>query len=176
LAQPPAATPQAERTPARPGGAMIEVETDLMVARISTEGGDLRYVQFKKHRDTLDKKKDFVLLEVSPERTYVAQSGLIGNGLPNHRTTYAASSGNQQLADGQDALEVRLTAPGAGGVEVAKIYRFHRGSYLVEVSFELTNKAAAPLQPYAYFQLVRDSRPLAGDSAMLPTFTGMAVY
>src|SRR5262245_5612635 len=176
LAQPPAATPQGERAPARPGGALIEVETDLLVARISTEGGDLRYVQFKKHRDTQDKKKDFVLLEVSPERTYIAQSGLIGNGLPNHRTTYATSSGNQQLADGQDALEVRLTAPAVGGVEVAKVYRFQRGSYLVDVSFELANKGAAAVQPYAYFQLVRDSKPLPGDSAMLPTFTGFAVY
>jgi YidC/Oxa1 family membrane protein insertase len=46
----------------------------------------------------------------------------------------------------------------------------------VEVSFEVTNRGAAPLQPYAYFQLVRDGKPPAGDSAMLPTFTGVAVY
>jgi YidC/Oxa1 family membrane protein insertase len=177
LAPPPAAVaPTPERTRAAQGGAMIEVETDLLVARISSEGGDLRYVQFKKHRDTLDKKKDFVLLEVSPERTYIAQSGLIGDGLPNHRATYTAAPRNRQLADGQDTLDVRLAAPAGGGVEVVKTYRFRRNSYLVEVSFEMTNKGSAPLQPYAYFQLVRDGNPPAGDSAMLPTFTGIAVY
>ena len=32
------------------------------------------------------------------------------------------------------------------------------------------------IQPYAYSQLVRDAKPPAGDSAMVPTFTGMAVY
>jgi YidC/Oxa1 family membrane protein insertase len=174
LAAPPGATPQ-RAAPARTG-VMIEVETDLLVARISSEGGDLRYVQFKKHRDTLDKKKNFVLLEVSPERTYIAQSGLIGNGLPNHRTAYTAPPATYKLADGQDSLEVRLNAPGTGGVEVTKIYRFQRNSYLVDVSFEIANKGPAPVQPHAYFQLVRDGNPPPGDSAMLPTFTGMAVY
>ncbi len=177
LAPPPAAAqPQPQRAGPAQGSAMIEVETDLLVARISNEGGDLRYVRFKKHRDTLDRKKDFVLLEVSPERTYVAQSGLIGDGLPNHRTLYAASASRHELAEGQDAVEVRLTAPAASGAQVVKTYRFHRNSYLVDVGFELVNKGGKPLQPYAYFQLVRDGNPPAGDSAMLPTFTGIAVY
>jgi YidC/Oxa1 family membrane protein insertase len=176
LALPQTALPQQERGAPAPTGTMIQVETDLFVARISTDGGDLRYVQFKKHRDVLDKKKDFVLLEVSPERTYIAQSGLIGSGLPNHRTLYSASANSYQLAEGQDAVEVRLTAPASAGAQVAKTYRFRRGSYLVDVSFEIANQGGSPLQPYAYFQLVRDGKPPAGDSAMLPTFTGVAVY
>jgi YidC/Oxa1 family membrane protein insertase len=171
---PPAAQPQ--RAAPVQAGATIEVETDLLVARISNEGGDLRYVRFKKHRDTLDRKKDFVLLEVSAERTYVAQSGLIGDGLPNHRTQYAALANRYELAEGQDMVEVRLTAPAASGAQIVKAYRFRRNSYLVDVGFEIVNKGAKPLQPYAYFQLVRDGNPPAGDSAMLPTFTGIAVY
>jgi YidC/Oxa1 family membrane protein insertase len=173
---PAAATPQPQRAAPAQTGAMIEVETDLLVARISSEGGDLRYVRFKKHRDTLDKKKDFVLLEVSPERTYVAQSGLIGDGLPNHRTLYATSANRYELSEGQEAVEVRLTAPAASGAQVVKTYRFRRNSYLVDVGFEIVNKGGKPLEPYAYFQLVRDGNPPAGGSAMLPTFTGIAVY
>jgi YidC/Oxa1 family membrane protein insertase len=173
---PPSPAAQPQRAAPVQAGAMIEVETDLLVARISHEGGDLRYVRFKKHRDTLDKKKDFVLLEVSPERTYVAQSGLIGDSLPNHRTLYATSADRHELAEGQDTVEVRLTAPAAGGAQVVKTYRFRRNSYLVDVGFEIVNKGAKPVQPYAYFQLVRDGNPPAGDSAMLPTFTGIAVY
>ncbi len=152
------------------------VETDLFIARIGTRGGDLRHLQFKKHRDTLDKTKDFVLFDNSPERTYIAQSGLIGAGLPNHHTMFKAPGASFQLADGQDRLEVRLTAPAADGVEVSKIYRFERGSYLIDVGYEIANKTAAAIQPYAYFQLVRDGKPPAGDSAMLPTFTGVALY
>jgi len=175
LAVPQAAVPQQERRVAE-AGATIQVETDLFIAQISTQGGDLRRLQFKQHRDTLDKSKDFVLFETSSERTYVAQSGLIGNGLPNHQTAYQTSGNSYQLADGQDSVEVRLTAPAGEGVQVNKVYRFRRASYLIDVGFEIVNKRAAAVQPYAYFQIVRDAKPPAGDSAMLPTFTGMAVY
>ncbi|MGH8679624.1 MAG: membrane protein insertase YidC, partial [Burkholderiales bacterium] len=175
LAPPQASVPQQQRR-AEESGSTLQVETDLFIAQIGTLGGDLRRLQFKKHRDTLDKSKDFVLFEVSSERTYVAQSGLIGNGLPTHRTAYAAAGKSLHLADGQDSLEVRLTAPAADGVQVDKIYRFRRGSYLIDVGFEIANKGAAAVQPYAYFQIVRDGKPPAGDSAMLPTFTGVAVY
>jgi YidC/Oxa1 family membrane protein insertase len=155
---------------------VLKAETDLVVAQISTRGGDLRHLEFKKHRDTLDQNKDFVLFDSSPERTYVAQSGLIGASLPNHHTMFKASGKNYQLAEGQDRLEVRLTAPVADGVEVAKIYGFHRGSYLIDVTYEIANKSAAAIQPFAYFQMVRDGKAPAGGSAMLPTFTGVALY
>jgi len=175
LAPPQAAVPQQEGR-AADAGATIQVETDLFIAQVSTQGGDLRRLQFKKHRDILDRNRDFVLLELSPERTYIAQSGLIGGGLPNHRTLFQATGSSYQLADGQDSLEVRLGAPAVDGVQVSKTYRFRRGSYLIDVEFEVVNRGAAALQPYAYFQIARDGKPPAGDSAMMPTFTGVAVY
>jgi len=175
FAQPPVAVPQHDgRAPE--AGVTIRVETDLLIAQVGTLGGDLRRLQFKKHRDILDRTKDFVLFELSPERTYVAQSGLIGGGLPNHRTAYQAAGTSYQLADGQDSLEVRLSAPAVDGVQVNKIYRFRRGSYLIDVGFEVVNQGGAALQPYAYFQIARDGKPPAGDSAMMPTFTGVAIY
>jgi YidC/Oxa1 family membrane protein insertase len=62
------------------------------------------------------------------------------------------------------------------GARITKIYGFHRGSYVIDVSFEIENKSAAPIQADGYFQLVRDGTPPVGDSAMLPTYTGIAVY
>jgi YidC/Oxa1 family membrane protein insertase len=175
LTSPQGAVPQQAQR-ALEKGTTIQVETDLFVAQVSTQGGDLRRLQFKNHRDTLDKRKDFVLFETSAERTYVAQSGLIGGGLPTHQTAYTAAATGYQLADGQDALEVRLTAPVTEGVRVEKVYRFRRGSYLIDVAFEIANQGTTTIQPYAYFQIVRDGKPPAGDSAMMPTFTGVAVY
>jgi len=157
-------------------GATIRVETDVLIADISSYGGDLRRLEFKNHRDTLDRSKNFVLFETGAARTYIAQAGLIGSGLPNHRTLYAATADQYRLGDGQGELEVRLTAPTAEGAQVNKSYRFRRGSYLIDVGFEIVNGGAAAIQPYAYFQLVRDETPPAGDSAMLPTFTGVALY
>ncbi len=157
-------------------GERVRVQTDMFIAEIDTAGGDLRHLELLGQRDTRDKKKNFVLLELQPERTYIAQSGLIGKDLPNHRTLYTAGERDVKLAPGAAGVAVRLTAVTASGVNVTKIYGFHRDSYVIDVSYEIENKSAAPVQADSYFQLVRDGKPPVGDSAMLPTYTGIAVY
>ena len=177
--QPLAAAPVAS-PPAASGallkGDTVRVETDVFVAAIDTAGGDLRQLELLAHRDTLDQKKNLVLLQQQPDHIYVAQAGLIGNGLPNHRTLYTTSARDVKLAAGADRVSVRLSAPATDGVKVSKVYTFQRGSYVIDVGFEIDNKSAATVQPDAYFQLVRDGRSPDGDSVMLPTYTGMAVY
>jgi YidC/Oxa1 family membrane protein insertase len=44
-------------------GVTIRVETDVLSADISSYGGDVRRLEFKNHRDTLDRSKNFVLFE-----------------------------------------------------------------------------------------------------------------
>ncbi|MBI4194478.1 MAG: membrane protein insertase YidC [Betaproteobacteria bacterium] len=165
-----------EGSAALAAGDTVTVETDLLKAQISSVGGDLRQLEFKRHRDTEDKTKPFVLFQNRADHVYVAQSGLIGNAFPNHRTTYNARAGGYRLADGATVLEVQFEAQEADGVKVTKLYRFHRGSYLIDVSYEIRNGSAAPVRPFGYFQLLRDSKPPVGDSAMLPTYTGAAIY
>ncbi len=167
-ATPPAAVAATEQ------GRVIKVETDLYRAQISTTGGDLVRLELLKHDGTLDREKRFVLFARSGEQVYMAQSGLIGNNLPNHQTPYTAAVAEYRLADGTTALEVRLEATGTA--KSAKTYRFHRGSYVIDVAHELTNTGDQPIEPFAYFQLVRDAKPPEGDSAMVPTYTGVAVY
>lgn len=156
-------------------GETVRVETDLFVADINTSGGDLRQLELLAHRDTVDRKKNFLLLQEA-EHTYIAQAGLIGGGLPNHRTKFIASTSAVKLADDAQSVSVRLTAPEADGLKVTKVYTFHRARYEIDVSFEVENKSGRAVSPDAYFQLVRDDKPPEGDSAMLPTFTGIAVY
>ncbi len=47
-----------------------------------------------RHKATEDKTKNFVLMEISKDLTYVAQTGLIGEGLPNHKTEFRLEPGN----------------------------------------------------------------------------------
>lgn len=152
----------------------VKIETDLFLAEISTIGGDLTSLRLKKHGGTLDSKKNFILFTQGPDHTYIAQSGLLGQGLPNHQSTYRADSGEYRLADGAATLEVRLDAE--GDLKSSKVYRFNRNSYSIDVTHELTNTGAAPLEVFGYFQLVRDAKPPEGDSAMVPTYTGPALY
>ena len=155
-------------------GQIIKVETDLYHAEISTSGGDLVSLELRKHGGTLDRKKNFILFARSSDHVYIAQSGLIGNNLPNHQSSYTAQAAEYRLADTASILEIRLEA--AGGAKAAKTYRFHRNSYVIDVAHEVTNTGAAPVEAFAYFQLVRDSKAPDGDSAMMPTYTGAAVY
>ncbi|SOD40269.1 membrane protein insertase YidC [Nitrosovibrio sp. Nv4] len=157
-------------------GEKIVVKTDMVVAEIDTAGGDLRRLELLYHPDKEDKSKPFALLENQPDHVYVAQSGLIGENLPTHKTRYTAEPGTYSLEAGQEKIELRLAAPATDGVRVNKVYTFHRGSYLIDVSFEVTNDTAAPINPFSYFQMLRDSQPPAGSFFMIPTYTGAALF
>jgi len=160
-------------------GEKILVKTDTVMAEIDTAGGDLRRLELLQHPDKEDKSKPYALLQNEAGRAYIAQSGLIGEGLPSHKTQYTAVGALQyQLAPGQDKIEVRLLAPETAGtnVRVSKIYTFHRGSYVVDVGFEITNQGTTAIQPFSYFQMLRDSKPVSGSIFMVQSYTGAAVY
>ncbi|MDO8414009.1 MAG: membrane protein insertase YidC [Gallionellaceae bacterium] len=157
-------------------GQKITVKTDWLVAEISTAGGDLRRLEFLQHHDAKDKNKPFVLLQEQAAHTYIAQTGLLGAGLPTHNSLFTASASEYQLAQGKDTVEVRLLATDITTAKVSKVYVFHRGSYVIDVGYEIENNGADALNPAAYFQLVRDKTPPEGDSKLVPTYTGPAIY
>ena len=159
-----------------PTGEKVAVRTDLVRAEIDTAGGDLRRLELLHHPDKEDKSKPFALLQSEQGHIYVAQSGLIGDELPTHKTRYTADSESYELSAGQDKVEVRLVAPESDGVRVTKVYTFHRGSYVIDVSFEVANGSAEAIQPFSYFQMLRDSQPPVGSVFMIPTYTGAALY
>ena len=160
-------------------GQRIKVTTDLFTAEIDTTGGDLRHLSLNKHRAADSKNGSFVLMDdAQKSMTYVAQTGLIGAGLPNHKSLFTSTATNYTLADGAASQQIRLSWQGEGdaqGVTVDKTYTFYRGSYLIDVTYEITNGSAAPVTSSVYYQIVHDSKSNQG-SAMMPTFTGGAFY
>ncbi len=154
----------------------VTITTDVVKATISAQGGDVIGLELLQHKSAEDTNKNFVLFDNGQQHLYVAQSGLLGAGLPNHKTIYALVSGSTELAAGQDKLEVRLQAPTVDGVTVTKVLVFKRGQYVVESHFEINNTSDKPVVGEAYFQLTRDGKPLTTDSMMLGTFTGPAIY
>ncbi len=152
----------------------LRVSTDTIRAEIDTQGGDIDYLELLQQKDARDETKNFVLF--GPDHRYAAQSGLIGAGLPNHRTPFRALTKELALAPGQDKLEVRLEASTPQGVKVTKILTFHRASYRVDVAEEITNGTSATLATDAYFQFSRDGKSAGGDPYMTQTYTGAAVY
>jgi YidC/Oxa1 family membrane protein insertase len=175
------AAPAASAAAAVPGAAQgpapsekVQIQTDLLVVELDTVGATLSRLELRKHKDVKDPAKNFVFL--GPEHDYSAQSGLIGEGMPNHRTAWRALEGERALAPGADRLQVRFVADGPSGVRVEKIYTFHRDSYLIDVAFELKNAGATPVAAYAYYQVVRDGRAPVHESAMMYVYTGPVYY
>jgi YidC/Oxa1 family membrane protein insertase len=152
----------------------VTIKTDLFSANISALGGDIVELDLDRYKAIDDKTKNFSLF--GAKHQFVAQSGLIGDGLPNHKTVFAVAPGKRELGADDKTLQLRLEAPAAGGVKVAKIYTFTRGSYLIDITYEINNGSQKVLAPHAYFQLQRDDKTPEGENRMVSTFTGPAVY
>ncbi|MCC7136138.1 MAG: membrane protein insertase YidC [Nitrosomonas sp.] len=159
-------------------GEQIKVVTDMVVAEIDTVGGDLRRLELLKHPSTEDKDTPYALLQSQASRIYVAQAGLIGDGLPNHKTVYRPESTKRQyeMVGSENEITIRLLADETDHVEVTKIYTFRRGSYVIDVSFEIKNTGENTVRPFAYYQMLRDSIPPTSNTLMDHSYTGAAVY
>ncbi|MDD5383692.1 MAG: membrane protein insertase YidC [Gallionella sp.] len=158
-------------------GKIIHVKTDILEAEISTIGGDISRLALLKHPDGLDKNKPLVLFHRGTgTHNYVAQSGLLGAGLPNHNSPFVSEQDQYVLAGNAEQVQVRLIAEADSTLKVTKLITFHKGSYLVDVAYELENTGQQVATTSSYFQLIRDSAALAGSSMFLPTYVGAAVY
>lgn len=155
-------------------GEVVSIKTDLFVADVSLLGGDLIGLELKNYKETNDKKKNFSLFDTRHQ--YAAQSGLIGEGLPNHKTKFTVSAGSRELEPDAKTIQLRLEAPVVDGVKVAKVYTFTRGSYLIDVAYEIDNAGQKEIAAHAYYQLQRDMVAPEGESMMVSTYTGPAVY
>ena len=153
---------------------LIRVRTDVLDLAIDPKGGDvvdLRLPQYPRRQDRPD--VPFQLFERSGERTYEAQSGLIGDGpdKATGRPLYSSEQQQYQLAEGQDQLVVDL-AYSADGVNYTKRFTFERGNYDLGVSYLIDNQSGEPWTGYMFGQLKRDS---SGDPSS-STATGTATY
>jgi YidC/Oxa1 family membrane protein insertase len=158
----------------------FSVTTDVVKATLDTTGGSLVRVELLLQIDPFDANKKVVVFDQSPERFYVAQSGLIDTAskiqLPNHFTTMTRVPGETVLKEGANELQVTFESADVAGVKLLKTYTFKRGDYTVVVKHAVVNTSSAAINPKLYLQLVRDGNTPPGESSLYFTFTGPAVY
>ena len=182
-ASPPGAAPGAS-VPAAPvpaaaasASSKVTIKTDLYTAEVDTVGGVISLVSLARHQDATDPTKPYRVLQNNGERVFVAQTGLIGEGLPTHQTKYEVVPGPTELAPGSERVDLRLVSTAPNGTKVTEILTFHRGSYLINVAYDITNGTSAPITPEAYFHLLRDSKQAVVQSSMAPAaYVGPVVY
>ena len=120
--------PSTAPAPAATAGQKITIKTDLYTAEVDTLGGVISLVSLNKHQDATDPTKPYLALQRTTDRTFIAQAGLIGEGMPNHRTQYTAAPGPRELDPTAQRIELKLNATTPTGDKVVQVLTFHRGS------------------------------------------------
>ncbi|HHF3256469.1 TPA: membrane protein insertase YidC [Vibrio alginolyticus] len=154
----------------------ITVTTDVLTLSIDTVGGDVVHADLNKYAAELDSSDPFVLLKDTKGHQFIAQSGLVGpQGIDlssTNRPHYNVSADSFTLADGQDELRVPMTFT-ANGIEYTKTYIFKRGSYALNVEYDVVNNSGnnATFGMYAH---LRQNLMDDGGSITMPTYRGGA--
>ena len=154
----------------------ITVTTDTVKAVIDEKSGDLRALYLLKSNASSDEGKDFVLFDDSKAYTYVAQSDLLNaNGQLLLKDVPFQAPQKQYTLSG-DQVEVRLSAPETNGLKIDKVYTFHKGSYLINIRFDITNQSGQPVKLDAAYRMLRDSSKPDGEGYFNHTYTGPVLY
>ncbi|HDZ08656.1 membrane protein insertase YidC [Pseudohongiella sp.] len=158
---------------------LITVSTDVLNVTIDRRGGDIVFVSLPEHYTQIDTPdQPFVLLENTTLRTYVAQSGLIGqNGIDGaERALYTASADSYALAPDQNVLNVDLRYTDNNGVVVIKRFTFERDNYLIDIAYDVNNTTDMPWQANMFGQIKRSNYedPTQGSGFGMASFLGFA--
>jgi YidC/Oxa1 family membrane protein insertase len=161
-------------------GGIISITTDIVIAKINTNGGVIESIELRKEPIAIDQKdQGFPLLMKTNLETFVAQDGILVSGQtgPNHaQTLYQSQASDYSLGDA-DSVQVPLTWVSESGVEYTKVFTFKRDSYVVDIDYKVVNKTGANWQGYLYAQFNRTQPADSGGSfGQLPSYTGGAIY
>ena len=162
-------------------GVPVVLENDVLKLNINTQGGVVQFAMLKQYFNPYNKALNTVLFNskhanpdvISPNEMYVSRSGLTDVGL-DHTTSFTTDTSAVVMQDGQDAVSLTLTAQN-NGITLKKTYTLKRGSYLMDVRYEVENNSEQPIRPDVYMEIVRDGAQ-NGDSVFYATYTGPVVY
>ncbi|EGR1451755.1 membrane protein insertase YidC [Vibrio cholerae] len=154
----------------------ITVSTDVLTLSIDTLGGDVVSAKLNQYSEELNSPESFVLLQNTQGHQFIAQSGLVGpQGIDvtsNNRPAYQVSADSFTLAEGQDELRIPMTYQ-ANGIDYTKTFILKRGSYAVDVVFDVTNHSGSEATLGMYAHLRQNLLDSGGNLAM-PTYRGGA--
>ncbi len=161
---------------------LIQIKTDVLDLAIDPQGGDIAQLKLPLYPRRQDHPEiPFQLFDNGNERTYLAQSGLIGTNGPDAspagRPVFSSEKKTYQLADGQDQLVVDLKFS-KDGVNYIKRFTLKRGLYDVGVSYIIDNQSAQPWSGAMFAQLKRDasSDPSSSTATGTATYLGAALW
>jgi YidC/Oxa1 family membrane protein insertase len=164
---------------AAPAYDKVRVRTDVLDLDINLRGGGIPRLALLAYPVSLEEKdKPYQLLEFQPPNVFLAQSGLRGisatgdDRVPDHHAVFSTSQTEYQLPSDQDALTVKLHWKSDDGVRIAKVFTFHRDSYVIAVRYEVENGSGQPWSARMYGQFQRSEVAPKGGLFRTYTYTG----
>lgn len=151
----------------------VTVITDLFNIKIDTNGGNIIDAELLKFPLSINEPdKPVHLLTENHSLVYIIQGGIVSNNnAPTHAATYTSSQNTFTLAPGQQSITVPLYWQDESGLKVKKTYEFFRDTYLIKVSYEITNNSNSTWSGRAYGQIQRTHAPKR-SAGMVYTYTG----
>ena len=144
----------------RGGHAAFSVRSaDVLDVIINLKGGELEradLLQYPLHKDTPN--VPVRLFNPDGDDLYVLQSGLTGaagEAAPNHLATWTSAESSYVLPAGAQEIRVPLSWTDGHGLTVTKTFTFKRGSYAVDLAYDLQNDGGAARSVAAYSQILR---------------------
>jgi YidC/Oxa1 family membrane protein insertase len=174
-----ASIPAADSQDASPS-AQLHVSTDVLDIDINLKGGELDQADLKEYPQRKDTPNIPVrLLNRDPQ--YLLQTGLLGaagEAAPTHLTTWTSAATSYALGANANELRVPLTWSDGQGLAVVKTFVFTRGSYSIDLDYDVDNTGAAPrrLAPYSQFLLHWEHASRSYFDVETYSFKGPAVY
>ncbi len=162
-------------------GERIRIETPLVSAEISTNGGTISSVTLDEYPVSIDEiETPFTLMSDDPAKFLIAQSGLQGaegSEAPTHKSVFSAEQTEYTLAEGADdgaVLSVPLVWE-SGGIKVTKTFSFYNNKYEIDVDYQIENNSGKPWQVSQYYQLQRKPPGKGESSQFIRTYTGAVI-
>ncbi|MDO4877813.1 MAG: membrane protein insertase YidC [Neisseria sp.] len=154
----------------------ITVKTDTVAAVIDEKSGDLRGLTLLQYDASDDQEKPFTLFADGREHTYIAQSDVVDAAGRSLTQGLSFKAGQKAYTLQGDKAEVRLSATTADNIRIDKTYTFKKGSYLIDVRFDVTNLSGKPVKADTSYRIVRDQQSPGGEGYFMHSYTGPVLY
>ena len=149
-------------------GIAVTIANPLVEASFNTNGSLLR-LSLSRHPITLDGEPR-ALFYTGSTRHFLPQTGLLGEGLPNHMDTRWRIE-----PTASDSLTV-VSNWSSADLKVKRKVALEEDNYVANYTYTITNLSDQPIIGHAYFQFLRSDEPPIDYTAKVPSFYGAAIY
>ncbi len=170
--------PVSERDESR----IITVNTDEFNLQIDAYGGDIIFLDLPQYPQNMQNQdQGFVLLDESPQRYYIVQTGLLNIDGPDSReqgrSLYSFASNHVTMHEDESILNVDLNYKTSGGVNITKRYIFVRDSYVITIQYIIENNSSSEYLPSPYGRIKRNEpeSKSGGMFGAMRHYTGAAI-